>query len=264
MKRNLGLGVVMVVALALGACGGGSSDGGSSAGSSTEAFCKALLAAELTDGAAEPTVAEMRALAAEAPDSIRGDVDTVVDAIEALSGVDESDSEAFAAAFAIVLSPEFVEAGARLEAFGVDECGLKPTENGGSDNASDASGDMSSEASGELADPLYDPSFDDPIDPTVASFEGAQSFIDQNYPTAPWRTRLGSWSLSGDSAAREFGAGGVDITAAEAVEVCTAIADYLRPLHPAGTIIISTYEHFDDGTFGAESEVLAGGVASGC
>ena len=58
--------------------------------------------------------------------------------------------------------------------------------------------------------------------------------------------------------------GGVDITAAEAVEVCTAIADYLLPFDSAGTIVISTYEHFDDGTFGAESVVLAGSVGGGC
>ena len=257
MKRNMGLVVVLIVTLA--ACGNGGSDGGSSAGNSTDQFCEILRAANLADDAGGPAVAELRALAEQAPDSIRGDVVTVVDAIEALSGVDENDPEAFEAAFAIILSPEFVEAGERLRAFGVDECGLEPVDEGFSDSDADASFN----ASGELDDPLYNPLFNDPIDPTVASYEGAKSFIDQNYPTAPWRTRLGSWSLSGGDAS-ELGAGGVDITAAEAVEVCTAIADYLRPIDPAGTIIISTYEHLDDGTFGAESEVLAGSVAAGC
>jgi hypothetical protein len=61
-----------------------------------------------------------------------------------------------------------------------------------------------------------------------------------------------------------LGGGGVGITAAEAFEICIVIADYLRPLDPAGTIIIPTYEHLDDPTFGAESEVLAGSVAGGC
>jgi hypothetical protein len=261
MQRKMGLVVMMVVAVA--GCGGGSSDEGSSAGGSTEQFCAVLRAADLADDAAEPTVAELRALAEQAPDSLRDDVDTLVDAIEKLSAVDENDSAAFEQAFAIILSPEFAEAGERLEAFGVDECGLEPTDDGFSDADADASADASSDAGGELDDPLYDPFFDDPIDPTVASYEGAQNFIDQNYPTAPWRTRLGSWSLTGPEVV-ELGAGGVDITAAEAIEICTAIADYLRPLDPAGTIIISTYEHFDDGTFGAESEVLAGSVAGGC
>jgi SAM-dependent methyltransferase len=257
MKQHMGLVVVTVVALA--ACGGGSSDEASSAGGSTDQFCEILRATNLADDAEGPAVAELRALAEQAPDSIRVDVVTVVDAIEALSGVDESDPEAFETAFAIILSPEFVEAGERLRAFGVEECGLEPADEGFSDSEADAS----INASGELDDPLYNPLFDDPIDPSVASYEGAQSFIDQNYPTAPWRTRLGSWSLSSGDAA-ELGAGGVDITAAEAVEVCTAIADYLRPIDPAGTIIISTYEHLDDGTFGAESEVLASSVDGGC
>ncbi|MGK0277020.1 MAG: hypothetical protein ACI9N0_003419 [Ilumatobacter sp.] len=265
MKPKMGLVVVTVVALA--ACGGGSSDEGSSAGGSTEQFCAVLRAADLADDTDEPTIAELRTLAEQAPESIRSDVDTLVDAVEALSGVDESDAEAFEAAFAIVLSPEFVEAGDRLEAFGVDECGFEPTDDGFSDDGADtgsrANSDISADAGGELDDPLYDPFFDDPVDPTVASYEGAKSFIDQNYPAAPWRTRLGSWSFTGPEVV-ELGAGGVDITAAEAVEICTAIADYLRPLDPAGTIIISTYEHFDDGTFGAESEVLAGSVAGGC
>lgn len=261
MKRNMGVVVVMVVALA--ACGGGSSDEASSAGSSTEGFCEILRATNLADDADGPAVAELRALAEQAPGSIRSDVVTVVDAIEALSGVDESDPEAFEAAFSIFLSPEFTEAGERLTAFGVEECGFEPAGSGLADSDADTDADASFNASGELDDPLYSPLFDDPIDPSVASYEGAQSFIDQNYPTAPWRTRLGSWSLSGGDAA-ELGAGGVDITAAEAVEVCTAIADYLRPIDPAGTIIISTYEHLDDGTFGAESEVLAGSVAAGC
>jgi hypothetical protein len=251
VPQKIGLTVVTVMTLA--ACGGGSSDGGSSAGNSTEGFCEVVRTTELAD---EPTVAEMRALADQAPDSIRGDLDTLVNALEVLSGVDENDPEAFGKAFAIVFSPEFVEAGERLEAFGVDECGLEPTTDGFSD-------------SGEPDDPFVDdpfvddPFFDDPIDPTAASYKGAQSFIDQNYPTAPWRTRLGSWSYTGFGAV-EIGAGGVDITAAEAVEVCTAIADYLRPLDPAGTIIIWTYEHLDDGSFGPESEVLTGSVAGGC
>ena len=251
MKPSMGL-AAMVVALA--ACGGGSSDGRSSAGSATEQFCEVLRATDLADQDAESTAAEFRALAEQAPDSIRGDVDTLVDAIEVLNGVDENDPEASEKAFAIVLSPEFAKAGERLEAFGVDECGFEPAGDGFSDDDADG---------GELTDPLYDQFFDGPIDPTDASFEGAQSFIDQNYPTASWRTRLGSWSYSGGTAV-ELGVGGVDITAAEAVEVCTAIADYLLPFDSAGTIVISTYEHFDDGTFGAESVVLAGSVGGGC
>jgi hypothetical protein len=171
MQRKMGLVVMMVVAVA--ACGGGSSDEGSSAGGSTEQFCAVLRAADLADDAAEPTVAELRALAEQAPDSLRDDVDTLVDAIEKLSAVDENDSAAFEQAFAIILSPEFAEAGERLEAFGVDECGLEPTDDGFSDADTDASADASSEAGGELDDPLYDPFFDDPIDPTVASYEGA-------------------------------------------------------------------------------------------
>ena len=88
--RRAALGAAAVVAL-LGAAGcGDDDDSGDDAGGSVEAYCDAVAAIELSDE--PPTVEQMEAIRAAAPDEIADDIDVVVDAfIEAIeSGEPES------------------------------------------------------------------------------------------------------------------------------------------------------------------------------
>lgn len=289
-------GIAVASGLLFTACGDDESAG------DVEAFCAEFADSDSVDldEDFEAGIAEMERIRDLAPSSVRGDVDVLLDTfreVEALDAGQESadlgeDSfeemeEAFAEMMAIMFDPEVLEATENLETFAVEECGIDPedleddgsisvtdldestsSDADGSAETDDAAGDepvgpMVSEAADGVPDPLFDPFFDDEVDLGVASYEGAQYYLDVNYTDAPWRTRLGSWTFFG-VAPPTLEVGGVDLTDAEATEVCAALTEYLVEFDPAGTVTISTYGQNDDGTFGEQTEVVSATAADGC
>lgn len=148
--------VVIVVGVALvggAACSGGSSSGGSSSGESetvpraaadpsgevpdaTESdteFCGAIEAIQSADFELEETFGvEARALFDDvrdaAPPEIAGDVETVIETLDALAelgiSVDDDDPAALDAAFEILVDPVYTEANSNLAAYTSDACGI--------------------------------------------------------------------------------------------------------------------------------------------
>lgn len=109
--------------LATGVLLAGCSDDG---GGSKEAFCELLASdADLDIDTPEGQAAFEEALDA-APSEVSDDMDVLADAFEELEGVDENDPEALEAAFAVMGSPEVMEAMTNIETYGVDECGMDP------------------------------------------------------------------------------------------------------------------------------------------
>lgn len=271
--------------------------GSESAGGDVDAFCDELrrMDSEETvdmEDDFDAAMAEMERVRELAPGEIRGDIDVVIDKfrefeeLEANSSGDEA--EEFGAAFALAFDPQFIAAAENLEAFGVEECGLEPSSDGdddftfdeadgepsgdgiADDDADGATADGAAPVEGQLVteaadvpDPLYEPFFnDEPLDTSELSIDGAQYFLDVNYTDAPWRTKLGSWSIFGS----EVGTAGVDIIDSEAPEVCGALLDYLQSVAAEAdtTIVVSTYGQEDDGGFSDEEELLRTTVADGC
>lgn len=265
--------------LLVSACGPDEDAGGSG---SVEEFCDLIRAADEQedvdlDENFEEGIAQLEEIRDAAPSAVSDDIDVLIGKFQQLEELEAAstgdDEEDFAAAFEIILDPEFIAASERLEQFGVDECGLEPSDDDGfsieSGDGGDDGGPVEAPVSDDgliteaanVDDPLFDPRFDDDVvDPAVVSIDGAQYYLDVNHTDAPWRTRLGSWS----NGSTEFGVGGVDITADEAAEVCAAMQAYLTPLGFSGSIVVSTYVHNDDGSFGPESVVLSGTAADGC
>lgn len=271
--------------LVMSACGGGSNGDGASAGDDTQAFCDALREADAQgeidlDEDPDGGLARLREFRADAPPAIQGDIDVLIGKFEELNDLEAAstgdDEEDFAAAFAIILDPAFVEATENVEAFGVDECGLEPTSDDALVNSSEdvvddgpveatVSDDGLIREAANVPDPLFDPIFEsDVVDPNAVSIDGAAYFFDVNFTDSPWRTRLSSWSSGGSGTDIDFSVGGTDITAAEAAEICSAVAQYVMSLNGAGSIAVNTFTQNDDGTFGDESEVLSGTVTDGC
>lgn len=270
------------------ACGGSSDGDTASSNGDVEAFCQVLRDAEAQgdvdlDEDFEAGMAQLQTFRDDAPLAVQGDIDVLIAKFEELNDLDTAstgDDEAdFEAAFAILFDPEFIAAAENLEAFGVDSCGLEPTtadtDGFGVDGDDDAvdSGPVEAPVSDDglireaanVPDPLFDPLFeDDIVDPNEVSIDGAAYFLDVNYTDASWRTRLSSWSIGGGGTDIDFSVGGTDISPADAAEICSAVAEYLSSLDGGGTIAVTTFVHNDDGTFGDESEVLSGTVASGC
>lgn len=102
---------------------GCSDDGG---GGSEEAFCELLASdADLDIETPEGQEAFQEAMDA-APDEVSDDMEVLADAFEELSGVDENDPEALAAAFEVMADPEVMAAMSNIENFGVEKCGMDP------------------------------------------------------------------------------------------------------------------------------------------
>ncbi len=80
---------------------------------------------DLDDDAA---LAALGDLVDDAPEEIRSDLELVVDRISDLEGLDEDDPEAMGQIFALMDDEEFVAASENLEAYGVEECGLPPSD----------------------------------------------------------------------------------------------------------------------------------------
>lgn len=228
-------------------------------------------------------MAQLRQFRDDAPAEVRGDIDVLIGKFEELNELEAAstgdEEEDFAAAFAIILDPEFISASENLEAFGVDQCGLEATSTDTDDGftvenlddvddgpveASPSDDGLIREAA-NVPDPLFDPLFDDDVvDPNEVSIDGAAYFLDVNYTASPWRTRLSSWSNGGSGNDIEFSVGGTDISAGDGAEICAALAEYISSLNGGGAIVVTTFEQNDDGTFGDESEVASGTVADGC
>lgn len=291
MKPTTTMATSCTALLLLASCGGGSDAGGVQADGDVEAFCDVLRESEEQEEVDlsedfDAGMAQLREFRDAAPSVVHSDLDVLIGKFEELNDLEAAstgdDEEDFAAAFAIILDPQFIAASENLEAFGVEECGLEPSADDGFsvDGTDDGSVEIVESGDGEVeaatsddglireaadvADPLFDPVFeDDVIDPTTASIDGAAYFLDVNYTDSTWRTRLNSWSTGGGTDI-DFSVGGTDITPDDAAEICSAIAEYLTSVDTSGSIVVTTRTHNDDGSFGDEADVLSGTVAGGC
>lgn len=140
MRTSL-LATFTISCLTLGiSCGGDS--GGSNALSEAE-FCDKIASFEGTAAQEADTttmLAVLNELADSAPtEELRDAIKTIAPIMKELEGIDESDPEAFAKAMEIMMDPDIVAAGAVLETFTAETCGLTDTTDPAS---SDTSGDM--------------------------------------------------------------------------------------------------------------------------
>ncbi len=115
-----------LLVLALSVCSGlllaGCGDDG---GGDEQAFCELLSSEDEYDIDTPEGQEALKDALETAPDEIKGDMETIVDAFEELEGLDEDDPEAFGAAFGLVFDPEMLAAMANIEEYGVDNCGLE-------------------------------------------------------------------------------------------------------------------------------------------
>lgn len=228
-------------------------------------------------------MAELERIRDLAPGEIRDDIDVIMDTFREFEEVEaEGDEEAvLAAVMALALSPKFTQAAEAIETFNAEECGVETDTGGVSIDGFDAeesgpgvtvssdgqdgmeNGQIVTEAAPGVPDPLFDPFFDDEVDLGAVSIDGAKYYLDVNYTNTPWRTRLGSWTSFGSSPPA-LEVGGLDLTQAEANEVCAAMVQYLLPFDPDSTLVVSTYAQNDNGMFGDESPLLSTTAADGC
>ncbi len=138
------------------ACGGDS--GGSNALSEAE-FCDKIASVEGTapaDADMTTVLAVLADLADSAPTKeLRDAIETIAPIMQELEGVDENDPEAFAKAMEIMMDPKIVAAGAVLEKFATETCGLTDTTDAPSDDMSSdgGSGDIFDDMSaGDISD----------------------------------------------------------------------------------------------------------------
>lgn len=144
MRRYLALLALLFAPLVAVSC---SDDGG---GGDVEAFCDQIVVLEsMEDPTDEEAQQALQDLVDDAPSEIKGDLEVVVGVFDDLQGLDEDDPEAMGEVFALMENEEFIEASENLEAFGVDECGLEPTEDVDIDADLDADVDISTETTTE-------------------------------------------------------------------------------------------------------------------
>lgn len=142
MRRFIVLAAATLTA-GLAACGGG---GDSFSGGSVEAFCAEIERLEAMPETDDPTEAleAFANLVDKAPNGeVRGALLTLSGLLESFGDFDENDPDAFGVLFALFMNPEVIEASETLEKFGVEECGLDPTDASGdpTDNWTDADDD---------------------------------------------------------------------------------------------------------------------------
>jgi hypothetical protein len=93
-------------------------------------FCdqiRELAADESDDGDIASAVDDLEALAEDAPDDVRADLDTIIGAFSELEDLDETDPDSFLQFLEVFERPEVIEASEDLERYGVEECGLPPS-----------------------------------------------------------------------------------------------------------------------------------------
>lgn len=262
--------VALCALLTVAACGSddtATDDAGSgdvSAGSSGD-FCAeveefASLDLDLTADI-DAAVAATEELRDGAPPEVAADLDVLIDSYQQVAELEPTDDvEAdFDRFFAILASDDVIEAGERLGQFAADECGLEDL----AAEPDDAETGGSADEAGAIEDPLFDEFFDGPVDPNEASLDGIRLFLDTTHPTAPWRPRLGSFSLGGGDP-MSIAVGGENLTDAEAAEACAALIAYIEPFDPAAKVTVRTYEPNDAGGVGDEVDVIVTTVTDGC
>ncbi len=189
------IGFLAVAVVALGACGG---DDGSEAGSvadtgDAEAFCERLVElddAEGLDLEADAALAAFDELVDLAPEEIDSDLRRVQRALEQLSELDESDPDAFGAAFEIVLDPALSSSIEDFTQYAEDECGVEVE---GGDGFGDLSADLSGDFSTDLSSDGADGEDDEP-----SPSRALRSFLDEEYPDyADLASGISSVSIGG-------------------------------------------------------------------
>jgi hypothetical protein len=121
--------LAIVSGFGLVACGDDDGGGGGGQAMSTEEFCELLRESE-ADPSDDASFEALDELVAAAPPEIRDDLELVRDRLQQLEGLDEDDPAAFEAVMELMGDPEFVAASERLEEFGVEECGMEPSDTG--------------------------------------------------------------------------------------------------------------------------------------
>lgn len=237
MRRFLAPWFALVLLLV--ACGDDGGGGGSAA-----AFCALLEEEALPTGGEEPDLDTLRELAETAPSEIRDDLDTLLDAFAELEDLDEDDPESFGAAFEIFLDPSVAAAGANLEEFAVDECGLDPDD---LDGGSDFGDDFDDLDFGDDFDD-FDP---DEVDPTELSIDGIKAHFAANHEGEAFVDAVFGYGIFGDSQIELNGDFDGDD---DALAACEAVADYAIPINPDVVIEVT------DG----DEELLASNESGSC
>jgi hypothetical protein len=194
-------------------------------GGSVEEFCEFLRESEDSEidinedpEAAAEAMETMRELA---PEEIREDIEVLLDVMEQLAELDEDDPDAMGAVFGLFFQPDVMAAAENLEDFGVDECGLEPTENDFTDP--DFGGET---VTTDGFDFDFDEGDDDTDDPF--SIDAMQAYLDDEYGDEPWIDKIASWSIFGDEV--EVAPFGEELTEDEAFAICDALLEYLESI----------------------------------
>jgi hypothetical protein len=253
--------MLATIAVLASACGG-SSDGVSGGQADGDGFCEQIVALEAApeslegDNIDDASLDALRSLRDAAPDELRDDMIVFIDVFEKLADIDENDPASAEEAFALLFDPAVIAAGENLEAYGVSECGLPPSS--GTDSGIDSTTDSSvnsGTATAGLDDALYDPNFDDPVDPSEASIDGLQLYLDENYPDAEWRPKLSSFAQFGD----DLQAGGIEVEA-DAIAICDALLAYAAGFSADATVGVTTFADY----LAEEISVATGDTTDGC
>jgi hypothetical protein len=212
----------------------GSSDDASGDG---EEFCGVLEgSAEAQDDLSTPEGLEaFEEFVAAAPDELDGPMQTIEETIDAVTGLDEDDPDAFGALFGAFLDPRFIAASAEIEDWGVDNCGL-PEGFLDADSGSFDDGDVDDDlASGD-----------------ALATADIRTYLDDTYgDRAPYADIIGLTRVN-RAVIASFG---VEATVEDALEVCEAIATYVYDLGEGG-------EGVDVSVADAEGETMATRVES--
>ena len=192
------------------ACGGDS--GGSNALSEAE-FCDKIASVEGTapaDADMTTVLAVLADLADSAPTKeLRDAIETITPIMKELDGMDENDPEVFAKAMEIMMDPKIVAAGAALEKFSTETCGLPPSTEPPS---SDVSGDMV-DGSGDIFDNMSAGDISDYVDANGADY----------FPNGT----VGSSSMSSAGDHTDITMDFVDADSVDGVALCELIGEFI-------------------------------------
>lgn len=234
----------MILALALSGagCGGGGGDvvaqlesperpagdatddrsAGDSSDISVAGFCAALEAFDGDEADDDPAAAasRLRALAAEAPDGVRDDLETLTAAFEELADLAPDSPEAVGEAFRVFLDPDVMQAAMDLEAFAAQECGFEL-------DSSPAEGELPETGSG-AGDDLADLSLED-LDRIEEDAEGAG---------ATWPDKITSMTILNATDITLEADGSAGLTGDEALAACEAVRSDLVSRNPNLTVTV--------------------------
>lgn len=205
-----------------------------------EAFCDLLREAEDDDTdfgedteAVLAEIAEMRALA---PEELRDDIDVLAGVFEEFAEFDEDDPEAFGAIFGLFLRPDVLAATERLEEFGVETCGLEP---------SDSSDDFDFDEDFDVDEDFdFDFDFDedsdadsDDVEEDGLTLDTLQDEVEDRHGDESWAGKLSSWFMV--NADVTVGPFGEDLTEDEAFAACDAISEIVLEFESNSEITVA-------------------------